>query len=335
MNRLYTLITIVLVFYPLSGIAADLGGGMPDLTGPSWSEAPKELTQLNRDGSPLDMGAESKGTSLAISGRTSKCSLNECSWDFALEVELRPVEEEFTGEPTHRATSMARGDKECSLVTYPSLNVAGLVSGTAYKWQAREKVVLYEASYVKKRLSCTNPQTRYSAWEMYGNEGSPSFVIAPLVVRTRITPTAVVKMEGSGSDGRANRLNLDDERYYRVWATVEQPYSTSWYAIFSGLDEGARNMEINYKGFNSQSCYQRLHIWDWQLREWTSLDSQEVGREEAVIEGLVPPGEIHNYLSEPGTGELRVRVQCSSRNLSFSSNGNSLNISYDKPLSPR
>ncbi len=281
------------------------------------------------------MGAESKSTSLTLSGSTSNCSLSGCPWDYALEVELRPVEEEFTGDPTHRSPSMARGSEECGEVTYPPLNVAGLVHGTAYKWQAREKVVVYEASYVKKKLSCINPQTHYSTWEGHGEEGAPAFVIAPFVVRTTKTPTAVVKMEGSGSDGTANRLNLDDERYYRVWATVQQPYITSWYAIFSGLDEGARNLEINYKGLNSQRCDQRLDIWDWQLREWTGLDSQEVGEEETTIEGLVPPGDIPNYLSDSATGELRVRVQCSSKNLSLSSNGNSLNISYDKPLSPR
>lgn len=335
MNRLIILITTLLVLHPLPGRAAEPRVGGADLAGPGWNEAPKELTQLNREGAPLGMGAESIGTSLTLSGSTSNCSLNECPWGYALEVELRPVEEEFTGDPTHRSTSMTRDSKECDVVPYPQFNVAGLVNGTAYKWQAREKVVVYEASYVKEKLSCINPQTHYSTWEGYGEEGTPSFIIVPLVVRTTKTPTAVVKMEGSGSNGTANRLNLDDERYYRVWATVEQPYSTSWYAIFSGLDEDVRNLEINYKGFNSQRCDQRLDIWDWQLREWTGLDSQEVGEEETTIEGLVPLGDIPNYLSDSVTGELRVRVQCSSRSLSFSSNGNSLNISYDKPLSPR
>ena len=325
MNRLIILITMLLVLHPLFGGAAQRGE----------VESPKELTQLNRDGSPLGMGAESMGTSLRLSGKTLSCSLNKCPWDYTLEVELRPVEEDFTGVPTHRSPLMARGSEECGEVTYPPINVAGLVNGTAYKWQARGKVIAYDASYVNKRLSCKNPQTNYSKWEGHTKEGAPSFLIAPLLVRTTKTPTAVVKMLGSGSDGTASRLNLDDERYYRVWATVRQPYITSWYAIFTGLEEEARNIEINYKGYNSQRCDQRLDIWDWQLREWTGLDSQEVGEEETVIDGLVPPGEIENYLSDPGTGELRIRLHCSSDTLSFSSNGNSLSISYDKPISPR
>ena len=331
---------MVLALHPLPGSSAEADnmetrGGLPDLARSGWRQAPNELRQLNRDGTPLSMGAESKAPSLRPSGKTSSCSLNKCPWDYSLEVELRPVEEEFTGDPTHRSTSMARGSEDCSEVLYPPLNVAGLVYGTAYKWQAREKVVVYEASYVEKELACINPQTHYSPWEGHGEGGSPSFVIAPLVVRTTKAPTAVVKIEGSGSDGTANRLNLDDERYYRVWATVQSPYITSWYAIFTGMGERERNLEISYKGYNSQRCDQRLDIWDWKLREWTSLDSQEVGDKETVIEGLVPPGEISNYVSAPGTAELRVRVQCSSNTLSFSSNGNSLNISYDQPISPR
>lgn len=335
MHRLIILIAVVLALQPLTGSATEAKGGLLDLARSGWRQAPKELKQLNREGAPLGMGAESKAPTLTLSGSTSSCSLNECPWDYSLEVELRPVEEEFTGEATHGAPSMSRGREYCGEAPYTPLTVAGLVHGTAYKWQAREKVVVFEASYVEKKLACINPQIHYSTWEGYGEEGAPSFVIAPLVVRTTKVPAAVVKMEGSGSDGTASKLNLDDERYYRVWATAQSPYITSWYAIFTRLDERARNLEISYKGYNSLRCDQRLDIWDWKLREWTSLDSQELGDEETIIEGLVPPGEISNYVSDPGSGELRVRVQCSSDVLSFSSNGNSLIISYDQPISPR
>ncbi len=323
MNRLITLITLLIALHPLPGSAAEKGKIAP----------PSELTQMTREGEPLDTGAETKTTSLTLSGTTWNCSKNACAWDYSLEIELRPIEEAFTGYPTHRSPSLKRRRTDCREASHPPTTVAGLAHGTAYKWQAREKVVNYKASYAKKKLACKKPKTDYSPWEAHGEEGTPSFVIAPLVVKETKSPTTVAKIVGSGSRGKASSLNLNDENYYRVWATPQSPYMASWYATFKGLGEGARNLEVSYKGFNSQRCDQSIRIWDWKIKEWTGLDSQEVGKEETLIEGLVPPGEISNYVS--GAGEVRIHVQCSGTAYSFNANGNLLNISYDQPLSPR
>jgi len=295
--------------------------------------APEGLAQRDQKGFPVKMGSEVETASLSLSARTTSCSLNDCPWDYSLEVELRPAVEDFTGNPTHNSPLISRTNRDCGAFEYGPLNVAGLMHGVAYKWQAREKVVAYEVFYQEGGLACKKPKTYYSEWEIHGHSHSPSFVISALLIRKTKNPISVVKLVGSGANGTANRLNLDDDRYYRVWATAQAPYMTSWYALFNGIDRRGRDLKIAYAGNNSQSCFQSLHIWDWDLEVWIELDSREAGEEEIGIDDLVPPGDLSSYVSSSGRGEVKVRVSCSSDLLSFSSNGNILKLSYDKPIS--
>lgn len=337
MNRWIIIMAMALAFQPLqggSGRAENAGKRVatPDLSRDGWRQMPEALTQFDRDGLPLSRGAVLESALLGISAKTRSCSLNNCPWNYAMEIEVRPAAENFTGHPTHRSPELLRSSSECRETEYPSIIAAGLLHDRAYKWQARERIIVYKSSFDKNKLACIEPITFYSPWTGHGDDDSPSFYTPSLFTRTTREPVAVMKTEGSGSDGLANRLNMDDENYYRVWATTRAPYTTSWYALFRGVEEKARNLSITYKGYNSLPCNQGLDIWNWASGEWIELDFRETGEEEIVIGDLVPPGDMISYVGDNGRGEVMVRVRCSSNLLSFSSNGNTLKISYDQPI---
>lgn len=305
----------------------------PDLTLRGWLRPPDKLTQRNRDGSEIKKGAVSKADAVNIYAHTSSCSLNRCGWEYTLEVEIRPMVEEFTDNPTHQSPALVRTMSDCSEISYPAVNVGGLSADTSYKWRAREKVVTYEEHHDDGKLRCINPAVHFSGWASHGGETLYSFMTPPLITTVTAFPDSVVMETGTLENGNASRLVLDDYIFYRVWSTNLPPHVTSWYGVFTGLTPRLSNLQIDYKGGNSRECEQSLSIWNWKEEDWIELDSRPVGEEDVEIDGLHPPDPSSAYVAPSGNGELRVRIRCVRENLTFTSNGNRLRIVYDKPLS--
>ena len=63
------------------------------------------------------------------------------------------------------------------------------------------------------------------------------------------------------------------------------------------------------------------------------LDSRSVSTTEIAINNLTPSGTLANYVSTAGSGELRVRVQCT-RSTNFTARGDLMSIVYDAPIGP-
>ena len=93
------------------------------------------------------------------------------------------------------------------------------------------------------------------------------------------------------------------------------------------------NLRVNYKGNNSASCTQTVAIWRWTDRTWVQLDSRSVSTTEIAINYLGPSGTLANYVSTTGSGELRVRVQCT-RTGNFTGRGDLMSVVYDAPVGP-
>ena len=103
---------------------------------------------------------------------------------------------------------------------------------------------------------------------------------------------------------------------------------------FTGVTNDLSNLRTNYKGNNSANCTQTIAIWNWQTSAWVQLDSRTVGATEVALNNLTPTGTLADYVSgATGTGELRVRVQCTA-NANRTSRGDLMNIVYDQPVGP-
>jgi hypothetical protein len=67
-------------------------------------------------------------------------------------------------------------------------------------------------------------------------------------------------------------------------------------------------------------------VWHWTTSSWVQLDARSVGTTEVLVDRSVT-GALADLVS--GTGELRVRVRCTSGS-SFYSRGDLLRVTYTR-----
>ena len=92
------------------------------------------------------------------------------------------------------------------------------------------------------------------------------------------------------------------------------------------------NLQVTYKGKNSQSCTQTIAIWHWPDNSWVPLDSRAVGTTEIAIANLTPAGTLSEYVSgTTGNGDLRVQVRCTRNAGNFFASGDLVEIVYETP----
>lgn len=137
---------------------------------------------------------------------------------------------------------------------------------------------------------------------------------------------------GSLRGGTAASLSADDNSYYQINSTTAGTRTTSWYAVFTGVPRMLSNLQVTYKGKNSQSCTQTIAIWHWPDNSWVPLDSRAVGTTEIAIANLTPAGTLSEYVSgTTGNGDLRVQVRCTRNAGNFFASGDLVEIVYETP----
>jgi hypothetical protein len=101
-----------------------------------WAYNPSSLAQRNSDGTALCAGCTvTQGTEVEL---TARSDLNSCNGEtYNLEFEIRPTAQAFTNVPTHGSPALTK--PSCIYQTYTYTRISGLATGTAYKWQVREK----------------------------------------------------------------------------------------------------------------------------------------------------------------------------------------------------
>ena len=152
---------------------------------------------------------------------------------------------------------------------------------------------------------------------------------ATLVTRS---PNATAIDTGSLRGGTAASLSADDNSYYQINSTTAGTRTTSWYAVFTGVPRMLSNLQVTYKGKNSQSCTQTIAIWHWPDNSWVPLDSRAVGTTEIAIANLTPAGTLSEYVSgTTGNGDLRVQVRCTRNAGNFFASGDLVEIVYETP----
>jgi hypothetical protein len=124
-------------------------------------------------------------------------------------------------------------------------------------------------------------------------------------------------------------LRSDDNVFCSVDSTTSGVRVSAWYGRFSGVPKSLQNLRVTYKGKNSRSCTQTLAIQRISDGAWVTLDTRGVGTTEALIADKAPPGSPAGYVD--GSGYLRVRVRCATSSWSFTSSGDLMKISYQRP----
>lgn len=151
----------------------------------------------------------------------------------------------------------------------------------------------------------------------------------PIVPPTIVTaaPGGTTILAGSLAGGGASSLAAADSAYYRVSSTTRSTFTSDWYGSFTGVPSTLSALRVTYQGSNSRTVSQTIYIYRWSSGTWSALNSKTVGTTEVRIADIAVGGTQSNYV---GGGEVRVRVRSSTTRGSFVTNGNQLQIRYQR-----
>jgi hypothetical protein len=204
--------------------------------------------------------------------------------------------------------NLSQNASDAAAVTSHSIPLSGLTPGATYHYRVRS------ADAAGNAAQSPAPPT------------PPANFRVPQAVD--VAPNATVIETGTAGGGTFASLSADDNVFYNVNSTLTGTRTSSWYGSFTGVANGLSNLRANYRGRNSVSCTQTVHIWRWTTSTWVQLDSRAVGTTEVALLNLTPTGAAADYVSgTTGDGEVRVRIRCT-RATNFASNGDLLRISF-------
>jgi Domain of unknown function (DUF4082)/Bacterial Ig-like domain/Bacterial Ig domain/Purple acid Phosphatase, N-terminal domain len=204
--------------------------------------------------------------------------------------------------------NLSQNASDAANVTSHSIQLSGLTPGATYHYRVR------------------SADAAGNAAQSPAPPAAPANFRVPQAVD--VAPNATVIETGTAGGGTFASLSADDNVFYNVNSTLTGTRTSSWYGSFTGVANGLSNLRANYRGRNSVSCTQTVHIWRWTTSTWVQLDSRAVGTTEVALLNLTPTGAAADYVSgTTGDGEVRVRVRCT-RATNFASNGDLLRISF-------
>lgn len=293
-----------------------------------WIQVPEDLSQRNIDGSPLPKLEVAKANEIYVTGFTNSQSLNACSWQYRLEVELRNAREAFQGQPTHEGAWIPRSSTEQRL-GYPVVTLSNLAPQSGYKWAAREKVQAYTAHHGASGLErCEPSQVRVSEWEFHNLPLQFSFrTPAPPVL---VVPDSVSVEIGAIQSGSAADLRSNDGVRLTVSSVVSESLlpgrfptnvlrrtaRSAWIARFLGLPSTAKHLTAAYDGMSLQGfCLQEISAWNVMTNRWDYHSADNVGPASDTLVQFRLTGSAADYLTS--TGELRLRVECRTTNFAW------------------
>jgi hypothetical protein len=130
--------------------------------------------------------------------------------------------------------------------------------------------------------------------------------------------------------GSASSLAAADGAYYQVRSASisSTAFASDWYGRFTSVPSTLSALKVTYQGYNSSSCSQTIHIYNWSSASWATLDSRTVGTTEVRIADIAVGGTQSSYVSSSGV--LRARVRCRTSRGTFVANGNQLQITYQR-----
>lgn len=166
-----------------------------------------------------------------------------------LEIEVRPISEQFTGVMTHSVGPVVlTGPSPTILLQSQSISLA--FPDTKYKWAARQRVVYvrcwkqFDGSppYVTKR------DTIYGPWVAFGETTKGAFRTPPLRSWKSIKPTAVKIVAGRKVSGAPSDLDSDNSKYYSVESRSNSGREMVIITAEAPVPADTRHLRIRYKG---------------------------------------------------------------------------------------
>jgi DNA-binding beta-propeller fold protein YncE len=146
-----------------------------------------------------------------------------------------------------------------------------------------------------------------------GNDRIQKFVdVSP---PSPLFPSSFTVQAGSFLIGDAASLAADDDDFLVVRSTKSgsSTRAATWYGSFPSVDNATSSLAATYKGLSSAPCTQVISTFRWTDSTWVPLDSRSIGTTEVEVADLTPPGTLADFVSgTSGTGEVRVRISCSS-----------------------
>jgi len=158
--------------------------------------APLALTQVNSDGSPLGVGADTTGsdpTSVQIRAASDPSTCDFSVW-YRLDLEIQPLNVAFTGVPTHSTGQLPGFKPDCVQKDYPFIVVTGLNSGVgSYHWRVRE----------------VTQNGGNGAWAAFNN-GAMAFRVAPNLAPTNISLSSLQLAENLPTNSLVGTFTVSD-----------------------------------------------------------------------------------------------------------------------------
>jgi hypothetical protein len=141
-------------------------------------------------------------------------------------------------------------------------------------------------------------------------------------------PSSTVIESGTANSGSVAALSADDNSFHVVNSTTSGSRQTSWYGSFTNVPKSIGTLSVTYKGKNSVACTEVVSIYNWATNSWAQLSSSNVSSTESLRALLPVQGAGGDYVSgTSGSGEVRVRVQCTA-SANFTASGELLTLSY-------
>jgi hypothetical protein len=144
---------------------------------------------------------------------------------------------------------------------------------------------------------------------------------------TTTFPTGVTVVAGTATAGNAASLATVDQDYYTVKAPILS--SATWYGTFSAA-ANASDFKVTVTGLASRTCTLSLAIYRWTTAAWVAVGtSRSIGTTQVTIADQAPPTSVPAADLRNASGQVRVRVSCSTFSFSsYTSSTNLLQLSY-------
>jgi hypothetical protein len=200
--------------------------------------------------------------------------------------------------------------------TFPTTLVAGTPN------DGSQAVTLPTASSTQARVKVE------ASGNIFFDVSDANFTITAGGGTVDVFPSSFTIEVGTAGGGTATNLNADDNSYLVVRSTRTATKTATWYGTFQGVDNAVSSLDATYKGKSSFTCTQLVSIFRWTDSSWVQLDSRSVGTTEIEIAGLSPSGTPADFVSNTsGTGDVRIRVSCSTASGAFNLSGDLMKLS--------
>jgi hypothetical protein len=297
-----------------------------------WIQEVENLRQSNYDDTSLPTFAVTKTNRAIVTAATRSRSLNDCPWDYRLEIELREAGVPFRYQPTHFSVWHPRYS-DWGPFYYHGIKLESLKFSAGYKWIARERVRTYLQEQVQHQKHCIPSGERVLKYW--------TFQTTPLLVSFRTPPVPEVvypnnvQIEiGTHRTGTIDDLKADDGRLYLVDSGFGFPTRTRWVATFSGFPAKLYNLGFEYQAYSIGDVFQSFQVYYPSLNRWIDLLDLE-GWVESTVEREFTDwnfGDPHEFIDS--AGNLRIRVTCEPGAAKFACGADLMKMTYNlDPLS--